>query len=373
MRFRFSRACLLVISLFGGCAETARLPENVTATIPAKPQLSIPVGEFRGSPAEMGQQHGEQFRQTITDLYQNYLLATLQGSARVEARLAAVNFEVLMLPEHRAEIQALGQTVGLNHYDIVLAQCFLDLMPSTACSTIALPAMASPDGVARFGRNLDFPSLGVLNKHSTLMIYHPAGRNQFAAIGWPGMIGVLSGMNEYGLSLACMEVPRPARMPTAMPYTLLYRTILEQCRTVDEAISLLQRTPRQTANNLMLMDAAGNRAVVEIRPESVTVRRGDPGAALISTNHQRGQDQDTSGYCWRYDSLHAESISQFGNLDVPAIEKMLGHVVQGKSGDMTLQSMIFEPSNRVIYLATGSDAPAQTFNRIDLKLYLTGK
>ena len=64
-------------------------------------------------------------------------------------------------------------------------------------------------------------------------------------------------MNEYGLCLANMEVDRQMRPPMAMPYTLLYRTVLEQCRTVDEAIDLLKRTPRQSANNLMLMDARG--------------------------------------------------------------------------------------------------------------------
>ncbi len=175
------------------------------------------------------------------------------------------------------------------------------LLDEFPCPARRLP----PDGVCGSVEiSISHPLTSVLNKHSALMIYHPAGRNQFAAIGWPGMIGVLSGMNEYGLSLACMEGPRMARLPTAMPYTLLYRTILEQCRTVDEAIDLLQRTPRQTANNLMLMDAAGNRAVVEIRPESVVVRRGEPGRRLISTNHQRGQDRDTPGYCWRYDRLH---------------------------------------------------------------------
>jgi len=67
---------------------------------------------------------------------------------------------------------------------------------------------------------------------------------------------------------------------------------------VDEAVALLERTPRQTANNLMLMDAAGGRAVVEITPESVYVRRADDGQALISTNHQRGQQSwDSTGRC----------------------------------------------------------------------------
>ena len=181
------------------------------------------------------------------------------------------------------------------------------------------------------------------------------------------MIGVLSGMNEWGLCLSNMEVPRPARPPVAMPYTLLYRMILERCRNVDEAIALLQSTPRQTANNLMLMDAAGNRAVVEIQPEGITVRRGLPDAALISTNHQRGDDYDTLGRCWRYDLLHTSAGQDFGKIDPNMLEKMLGQVVQGPNGDTTMQSMVFEPSTRVIFVATGQDAPSRTYERIDLK------
>ena len=252
--------CLCALAV--GCAELpprGRAPMVSTAPrVPmAQPGLSIPIGEFGGDPTQIGAEHGHRFHDQIIDLFQNYLMARLPGTIRVEARLAAANFEIYMLPDHRAETQALADAVGLNVYDAVLAQCYLDLMPLTGCSTIALPAEASPDGVARLGRNLDFDAGGILDKHSVLIIYHPTGKYQFAAIGWPGMIGVLSGMNEYGLCLANMEVDRPMRPPMAMPYTLLYRTVLEQCRTVDEAIDLLNRTPRQSANNLMLMDAAG--------------------------------------------------------------------------------------------------------------------
>ncbi len=189
-----------------------------------------------------------------------------------------------MLPEHRAEVEAMAQAIGMDSREAMLAQCFLDLTPMTACSTLTLPAAASPDQVARFGRNLDFPSLDVADKYSTVFIYRPRDRYAFASIGWPGLVGVLSGMNEYGLALANMEVTRGARLPDAMPYTLLYRTILEQCRTVDEALAFLQKTPRQTANNLMLMDASGARAVAEITPQGVSVRRGN--ACAGADQHQ---------------------------------------------------------------------------------------
>jgi predicted choloylglycine hydrolase len=247
-----------------------------------------------------------------------------------------------------------------------LAQGFLDLTRVTACSTVTLPGSASPDGVGRFGRNLDFPGLGVAAGQTVVLIYHPAGRYAFAAVGWPGMIGVVSGMNQWGLTLANMEVPRGAGWPRAMPYPLLYRTILERCRTVDEALDLLKTTPRQTANNLMLMDAAGNRAVAEITPQKVVVRRGLAGQALLSTNHQRGPDRTTAGRSWRFDCMRSEADRRFGRIGVDQIESMLRDVSQG---NVTLQSMIFEPATRRLYLAVGEDAPQGTFYRLDLQTY----
>jgi hypothetical protein len=214
---------------------------------------------------------------------------------------------------------------------------------------------------------LDFPSFDIADRQSVVMIFHPQGRYAFASIAWPGMIGVLSGMNEHGLTLANMEVDRSRRMPSAMPYTLLYRTILERCRTVDEAIELLKSTPRQTANNLMLMDASGDRAVAEITPQDVTVRRASDASALISTNHQRGcDDLDTPGRCERFDSLHDTAANRFGQIDIARLEKMLAGVAQD---DMTLQSMVFEPSTRTLYLATGSNAPRQGYHRLNLRAY----
>jgi hypothetical protein len=163
-----------------------------------------------------------------------------------------------------------------------------------------------------------------------------------------------------------MEVKRAARLPTAMPYTLLYRTVLEKCKTVDEAIDLLQKTPRQTPNNLMLMDADGHRAVVELTPEAVVVRRGSEGASLISTNHQRGEDADTAGRCKRYDFLHDTSKSEYGKIDEAELQKMLAGASQG---NFTLQTMVFEPGSRVMYLSAGKNSARGTFTRVELKKY----
>lgn len=356
----------------GGTPETAAVaPQPAAAAgatvVPEKElPFPLPVIELAGTDDRIGAEHGRRLGETIRDLHANYLNAYFSSPGqRVLAMAAAAAFEPRVAPEHLAEIRALAKETKIDARQMLLAQCFLDLSAMTACSTVALPAEASPDGVPRFGRNLDFPSFDVADKATVVLVYKPTGgRYAFAAVGWPGMCGVLSGMNEHGLTLANMEVTRGRRLPTAMPYVLLYRTVLERCRTVDEATALLEKTPRQSANNLMLMDAEGGRAVAEITPEKVTVRRGMAGQALFSTNHQRGDDTDTAGRCPRYDSMHDASAGQFGRIDVKAIETMLAAASQRK---LTLQSMVFEPSNRVIYLSAGQDAARKPFHRLDLK------
>jgi predicted choloylglycine hydrolase len=360
--------------LLPGCAvatsSSALRPLALAApTAPPEEPLPVPVVTLEGSGSQIGRKHGRELCEQIQTLEEKYLNRRLgDQSKRMIAYTAASLFATKIAPQHMQEISGIAETSGLEQRTVLLAQCFLDLTNSVACSTIALPASAAPDGVARMGRNLDFPSLGVADKLSVVMIYKPIDAYEFVAVGWPGLVGVLSGMNEHGLTLANMEVNRAPRFPSAMPYPLLYRTILEKCRTVDEAIALLQNTPRQSANNLMLMDAAGNRAVVEIKPESIAVRRGVEDQPLISTNHQRGQDQTTPGRCWRYDSLHAAATASFGQVDVAKIESMLNDAQQK---NFTIQSMVFEPSRRVVYLAFGTNAASTKFYRFDLNRHFT--
>jgi predicted choloylglycine hydrolase len=338
--------------------------ERSSASRPSKGAVSTI--ELRGDPATIGREYGRQCAKTIRLLHEQYIREWFGDEQRYRQALqVASQFREFLPPEYHAEIDALAAAADMTPDAVLLANSFLDFAAGSGCSTVALPAVAAPDGVARFGRNLDFPSLNVADKHSIVLVVHPKDRYAFAAVTWPGMLGVLSGMNEHGLTLANMEVSRKPLPPRAMPYIYLYRTILERCRTVDEAVALLRKTPPQSANNLMLMDAAGNRAVVEITPEKVVVRSGSPLAALVSTNHQRGQDADKTGLCSRYDRLHSESARQFGRIGVPAIERMLAQT----ASDITLQSMIFEPANRAIWLALGANAPGRGYAKVKLSTY----
>ena len=366
----FLVAPLLALGV-GGCSgapeQTASVVHASAVAAPSAPDepFPLPVIELSGDGAALGAGHGKAMRERILELHDQYLERYFSNSVqRTVAMGVASMFESHIAPAHVAETRALAEASSVDYRQMLLAQCFLDLSPMTACSTVTLPADASPDGVGRFGRNLDFPSFNIADKYTVVLVVRPEGKHAFASIAWPGMVGVLSGMNEHGLAVSNMEVSRGTRLPVAMPYTLLYRSVLENCRTTEEAIAFLEKTPRQTANNLMVMDAAGERAVVEITPQRVRVRKGQESRALFSTNHQRDQDCDTAGRCDRYDSMHTAATKDFGKIDLAKLQSMLKEASQG---NMTLQSMIFEPSTGVLYLSAGADAASKKFSRLNLK------
>jgi len=364
MKRELAISAMLIWTMSCAAAPQSQWPLKARTEGP-EPVFPVPVIQLSGDGAAMGQKLGQQLGPSIKQMSKDYFGKFFQSDAERQMALqAAAGFEKQIAPEHLAEMRALARQCGVDEREILLANCFLDAVPMVACSTITLPAGASPDNVARFGRNLDFPGFGVAENGSVLLVFHPKDRYAFASVTWPGMIGVLSGMNEHGLTLCSMEVDRTQRPVTGMPYMLLYRTLLERCKTVQDAVALLEKTPRQTANNLMLMDASGNRAVCEITPEKVVVRRAPEDQALVSTNHHRGTDLDKPGRCARFDYLHDSSKQRFGKIDVDRLEAMLGKVAQG---DMSIQSMVFEPSDRVIYLAVGANAPTHPYGKLDLK------
>jgi len=64
--------------------------------------------------------------------------------------------------------------------------------------------------------------------------------------------------------------------------TTLVQETLERCATVNEAVSHIRERPRTGGALLMLADAGGNLASLELAPDLVAVRRGD---CLSHTNH----------------------------------------------------------------------------------------
>lgn len=337
----------------------------------------LPVLLVEGSPTQLGQQSamlvGRQARQLVD--YPRRLLAEI-GVAERFPRLLAAGQRLLpqFPPHHLAELEAFARTAGLDRDLLAGVNAMVDVYRGgLGCSSLLVEASRSKRGGPLFGRNLDFYSLGMLQKYSLVVICRPQGKQAFCSVGFPGMVGCLSGMNDAGLALAVHEVflagdGAPLFDPRGVPYTLLLRRVLEDCRTVDDAERLVRATRRTTLFNLALCDGQQAR-VLEVTPRSVAVRRPDRGL-LACTNHFRSAELRTLfRFSWRYQTLWESQA--LDRLDVSDVARKLHEVSQGP---MTLQTMVFEPAAMRLHVAIGaSPASALPLRTLELGPLLRGQ
>ncbi len=162
---------------------------------------------------------------------------------------------------------------------MTVSNTFFDLKNTFECSALMVEASRSATGGVLFGRNLDYPSMGYIHEHTLVTVYRPTGKHAFVSVGFPGLVGVLSGMNDAGLCLAVLEVydakdGEPRFDGQGVPYALCHRRLLEECTTIAEAKKLLESMPRTSLLNLAVADRTGT-AVFEVTPKQVVhaVRR----------------------------------------------------------------------------------------------------
>jgi hypothetical protein len=124
----------------------------------------------------------------------------------------------------------------------------------------------------------------------TLAVVAPDGVIPFAHVTWPGMIGVVTGVNAEGLAV----LVHPARAAdvraqrVGQPVALLARDVLENAHNLNEAIAVLEHAEPLGAAAFLLVDGRARRwAVVERSPTRASVLR-DP-APLVVTEQLSGR------------------------------------------------------------------------------------
>jgi hypothetical protein len=329
----------------------------------------LPVLVVAGTPEEMGRQKAVLTANAMTQLakYPKMFAAQLHRKDRWEKLLERAKLLVPQFPpDQLAEIRAFGEESGIDRDIGLVGNTLADIYRGGfACSSLIVePNRSATDGPI-FGRNLDFYTLGLLDKFNLVTVHRPVGKHAFVSIGFPGLFGCLSGMNDTGLSLAVHEVyigrdNAPIFNPKGVPYTMCFRRILEECSTVAEAEALLRSTERTTILNLAVCDRTTS-AVLEMTPKTV-VRRPSVDGICVCTNHFRSPELYVPMPCPRYDTLmNAGKMNKLGIADVA---KELHEV---NMGVLTVQTMIFEPAALRVHVGIGSrPASALPLKPLDL-------
>lgn len=370
---RFLLACVVTfLPLVARADQPFRYIEGKFGPAELKYVNDLPVLTVAGTPEEIGEQTAVLTKEPLKRLlhFAPDLLKEFGQEQRLPLlKMVGKSMVPQFPPDHLKEFDALAKHSGLDRDLGIVGNTFADISKAGGCSVLLVNADRSATGQPLFGRNLDYVTGGFLNEYSLVQIVRPKGKHAFVSIGFPGFIGVMSGINVSGLALASLEVytakDKSAKFDAkGVPYLLSYRRILEECTTIDEAVKLLESIKRTTMNNLAICDKTGG-AIIEITTKTVVVRRPEKGLCPC-TNHFRTDALCTDKACRRYDAL--DKSSGMDKLDRAAVAKLLDAANQGGH---TLQTMIFEPAALKLHLAIGKcPTSALPLKELDLKPYL---
>jgi hypothetical protein len=262
-----------------------------------------------GSPEAIGSQHGRLlYREMVDDegaLYGQFRrfvpLAPARALLMDFARLKFRRVDEGMDPSRRREIAAQALAFSPDPFDDVLPtyhrfaflQALYDISlsfehsPLLGCTSFALTDGAFHDGHAVLARNFDFEAGPVFDVGKVVFLVREEGRVPYASVAWPGLVGVVTGMNAEGLAVVVHGGRAREPRTVGEPVVQTMREVLGRARSTAEALSLLEAREPMVSHLAMLLDASGDAAVVERAPGApMFVRRGRGKVPL--TNHFEG-------------------------------------------------------------------------------------
>jgi hypothetical protein len=197
-------------------------------------------------------------------------------------------------------------------------------------------------------RNMDFAPAQLLGKMTVLIVRRPTGKRASLSIGWPGYVGIVSGMNDAGVS-ACLLLNQAAkRNPEGDSLGLRLRAILDHATTLDEAVARFSASPTESSNFVLLADTTTAAVVWWNRGK---FQRIDPKHGwLLCTNANINSDsqipEDKRGQ-------HAHHLTQTRlNPDVDWMKRLLtATYMPAHFTALNAQAMVLIPTTRTVHLA----------------------
>ncbi len=153
------------------------------------------------------------------------------------------------------------------------------------CSSFAAWGSESDDSTLVIGRNFDFWVGDDFAKNKVVTIMEPDKGYKFLSVGWAGMSGVLSGMNEKGLTITMNAAKSSPPVRSKTPISIIAREILQYASNIEEAYIIASKRDAFVSESLLIGSGLENRAaIIEKSPDNTRLFTTQ-GELIISTNH----------------------------------------------------------------------------------------
>jgi len=268
--------------------------------------VTIPILDVAGTPAEMGATHGRVARDALRAFAAErvHLAGQPAWTGRELTRAQVLRLGEACLDAHRAyasdlaaELDAMAGAAGLTPAEVVIVNGFTDFvdtvhavgpgplapvpLPVDAmnCTAFLVPAARTADGRALFGQTWDMHETAT--EHAIVLRGAPEGAPAFVAFTTVGCVGMI-GMNEHGVCVGINNLSA-GDGDVGVTWPFVVRKALQQ-RDLDGALRAVTEARLAGAHNYLLLDRDGRGANVEATTTRtvVTPLGGD---AVVHTNH----------------------------------------------------------------------------------------
>ncbi|MEX1192668.1 MAG: C45 family autoproteolytic acyltransferase/hydrolase [Brumimicrobium sp.] len=161
----------------------------------------------------------------------------------------------------------------------------LEDLAMVGCTSTALWGDETADGELLIGRNFDFYAGDEFAEEKVIAFFKPDKGHPFMSVTWPGMLGIVSGMNYEGLTVTMNAGKSDIPLTAKKPITILAREIIQYASTIEEAIEIAKQSEVFVSESLMIGSAKDKKAVlIEISPDKMDVYEV-ANSKLVCSNH----------------------------------------------------------------------------------------
>ena len=230
----------------------------------------------------------------------------------------------------------------------------------------------SADSALIIGRNFDFYVGDAFAENKIILFVNPDNGYKFASITWGGMTGVVSGMNEKGLTVTLNSAKSDIPFGAKTPVSIIAREILQYASNIEEAVEIASSRQSFVSESFLIGSAADHKAVVIEKSTDTTVLYDPDTNYIILTNHFQSDYFSKTQLCmenkanettvYRHDRVQ-ELIEETGKFDYHDAARLLRDT-KGKGGkDIGLgnekainqliahHSVIFKPEQRQMWIS----------------------
>jgi predicted choloylglycine hydrolase len=292
-------------------------------------QMEFDIFVAEGTHYEIGRQRAATMKKSMPDDIEYFVQPAEGGETAISARLANDRMKAIekACPGLTEEIEGFASEIGTDPEKMIFYS-FSHFEAPNCCQIFAAPEHTG-DQCSYMGRSYEYYD----KDERSLCITRVKGKPKHMGFSLHNA-GRTEGMNEYGLVISMSSVMYQNSLEgDGVAFWVVIRSVLENCRNVEEAVAYIKETLIVANCNFMVVDAAGKAAVVECASfaadkKGLAVRYSRFGL-LVSTNHYVAESMREFDlhHMWnsevRYASVWKELLINASRLDESRIKNIL--------------------------------------------------